>query len=254
MEERKKLIRNFAEKFHTQIKKRKREPENLMNELKSISSSFQLSFKEEKSYEEALESILKGNSKNERSFSKEWFTILIGEFLEESPKIEFLVSKIRDSFKRNVLSSFHLPFTKENLSRVFNNYFSFLNERSMEYLLNEIVENIDNKRSWSYINLMLSVKRDLIGPTKIVPSLFFTHYTTMISANLLYVTAPIRGKGIKAAVEIYYYYPTNTNTKLLRAILDSREIVKDLEYTSSDLHHYFLLSKELEICLRKRRK
>ena len=251
MEERRKAIREFAEKFYKQVKKKEESKESLAESLRKVSQYFKLDFKE-KSYEEVLENILgSSEEENEKIFSREWFTVLIGEFCD--PSIRFSVKGIRDSFKRDLLSSFHFPFTQENLKASFEEHFNFLNDKNMENLINEVRRGISKKEKYSRINLMLAVKRDVIGPVKVIPQLFLSYYTQFFSAGLLYVVPPVKGRGSEAAIEILNYYHTSSKLKFLHEILYLREMMKDLKYNSSDLLSYFLLSKELENILRRRK-
>lgn len=244
MEERKNSLRNFAEKFYYCIK-RKRNPKVLLKDLEELSSHFQFSLKE-KSYEEVLEDLFKGDLKKEKTISKEWFSILLGEFKDESQNVKFSVSRIKDSFKKDLLSSYSLPFEE----RVLNKYFPFVNERGMEKLSNEILNGVSNRKDYCSIYLMINVKKDLIGPHTLIPNLLFSHCTNTFSANLLYVTAPINGK-CEAALEISRYYPPNS--KLLLALINLRECIENFKYNSFDLFQYFLFSKKFENCLRRER-
>ncbi|MEM5790842.1 MAG: hypothetical protein QXP77_02250 [Candidatus Aenigmatarchaeota archaeon] len=254
MEEREKIIRKFAEKFYAQVKKRRRNPKGLAEDLRNISSYFQPSLREEKSYEETLKSIL-GNSldksKSEKVFSREWFSLLLGELDDYFPRIKFSVNKIRDSFKKDLLSSFHFPFTQENFWIGFEKYFNFMNEKNIEILANDILKGVSEKKEYTRISLMLGIKRDIIGPVKVVPQVLLSYYTQFFLASLLYVTPPIEGKNGEAAIEILNYYPTNSKLKFFHEVLKSRESVRDLKYNSIDFLNYFLFSKELESALRR---
>ncbi len=251
MEERRKAIKEFAEKFYNQIKKKESDVKSLAESLKVISAYFKPGFKE-KSYEEALESVLGlSERKNEKNFLKEWFTLLIGEFCD--PSIRFCVKKIKDSFKKDLLSSFHFPFNQENFQASFEEHFNFMNEKNIEHLINQIRKGISRKEGYSRISLMLAVKRDLVGPVRVVPQLFFSYYTQFFSAALSYVLPPVKGKSGEATIEVLNYYHTDSKLKFLHEILNSREIVRDLKYNSLDLLNYFLLTKELENNLRKKK-
>lgn len=239
------LIRNFAEKFYKCVKNEE-DPSNLINRLKEVSSNFYLSLKE-RSYEDVLEDLLTGDTKKEKTVLKEWFSILLGELKDKPGSLKFSVSRIENGFKKSLTSSFALPFEE----KIFGKYFYFVNEKGMEEITNEIFENCSRGKDYCRIDVFLSVKRDLIGPITLKPSLLFSYFTISFSSNLLYATAPIKGKSM-AGLEILRYY--SPNSKLLHAMLNLREYVKDFKYNSLDLFHLFLLSKELENCLRKERK
>ena len=251
MEDKREVLKGFCRKFYVEVRKRERDAENLGNDIIKISSLFKPSLKEDKSFESALEEILEKKPKEEIKPSSQWFGFLVGKLKDSS--IKFHVSQIKESFKRDLLSSLRLSFSSDELDYNFKKFLNW-NEKDMEELVNKISKECSEGKNYSEINLMLGVKRDLVGPYKIMPELFFSYYSLFFSAKLLYSTAKTNFSPPTASIEIYSYYPTNHNLKFFTQILNSREIVEEFVYDWPLLLNFFLFSNEIESYLRKMRK
>ena len=242
MEERGKVIKDFARKFFNQAKQEHFNLKLLNRELYNISSYFLPSLKNELSYEDALKNIFEGNLTPTKTISGEWFSLLLGKL--ECSNAQFFVQDISERFKKDLLSFISIPYTKEDFSLKFDSNFYYMNKQSIQELVDVIAKNACEKKPYSSIHPMLLIKKGLIGPERLIPQIFLSYFTINFSATLIYVNEP-ENQDVKGIIQISNYFPTQKKLGLFREIEKSKLIMSNFKYDAKKFFNYFRITKIL---------
>lgn len=253
-------LKKFARNFHKQVKEDTRNFESLSKDLDDISVHFQPTLKgEQKDYEDLLGDILSGKSEKatEGSFSEDWFNAYLGRFVGVENNIEFVVKDIQDSFRRGLLSSFHLPYNPDSLNSIMREHFDYANdENKMSWLLNDLLRKVIENRPGNSIDILIHVTRDMAGPTRLTPQLIFTNYTMMSLGDVLYVNPPQGAKKGTATINLFHYYRMNNPRQkgLTIATLNQKKKMSAFEYNVPNFLGFFTLTRGLEMYIHKKRR